>query len=537
MQISKSEFLMFLKYPALIWYKKHDKSKIPPIDDNLQAIFDAGNLFETYAEKLFDDGIRVGWSIEESNYGSMPARTAAALKDGAKTIFQGRFQTPDLTCICDVIEIDGKTIDLYEIKSGTSVKQENIYDLAFQTHVLELCGYEVRDIAVISVNGSYVRKGAINPRELCNIDDVTSEVRDVLDDVVQWIGEAQELVSRKTPPEMSPPADDSNLDAWLEFYLYNNPQEPGSIFDLIYPKNRIAQLYEMGITKIVDIPDDFKLSPKQQLQVDATKTDEITADKSAIKEFLERLEFPLYFLDYETLSGVIPAFDGLSPYKQLPFQYSLHVMAEPGAPLEHYYYLHRDNSHPTIPLSESLAQHIGDSGTIVTWNERFEKTCNDLMGKVEPKLKKFYKEVNDRIDDLCIPFQKNHFIHKDFMGSYSIKKVLPVLCPDLSYKNLDINEGAGAQRMWMQSVLEGKHQEMKAKILDDLEKYCELDTFAMVRIYDFLVQLVDYVPNSHSNTSGDTGPDGNTRRADSELRDGKSEDGDGTGSVETLQLF
>lgn len=489
MQITKSEYMQFLKHPVLIWLKKHDKKKLPPIDDNLQAVFDAGNLFESYAEKLFDGGVKVGFNNYDE-YLSMPSRTIAAIENGAKTLFQARFETPTITCITDVVELVGdKEIDLYEIKSGTSVKDEHILDLAFQTHVLESCGYKVRKVFVVTANGQFVRRGEIEIRELCIVTEVTDEVKAEVPDTIELIRDAHEILKQRKMPELTPPDEGGNISAWLEIYLHLNPQNPGSIFDLCWPKNRIAQLFSMGIENLVDIPDDFKLAPKQKLQVQAAKTNKQRLERENINGFIERLEFPLYFLDYETLSSIIPPFDGLSPYNQLPFQYSLHVIQNPESELQHYTYLHSENSDPTIPLSESLAQHIGDCGTVLTWNESFEKGCNSLMAKIEPKYKAFYSQLNDRIDDLCIPFQKNWFVDKGFMGSYSIKKVLPVIVPELSYKDLGINEGAAAQRLWMKSVLDGKLADRKEQILSDLEKYCELDTLAMVEIYKRLLEF------------------------------------------------
>jgi hypothetical protein len=490
MQLSKSEFLQYLKHPLLLWLKKHDKAKLPPVDDNLQAIFDAGNLFESYAVQLFGDGTTIGFDSYDE-YLSMPQRTKDALANGARTLFQARFEAGEITCISDVvIFIDDTECDLIEIKSGTSVKQENIYDLAFQTTVLERAGYKVRTISVLTANNSYVRHGDIDIEELCTIEEVTDDVRDCIKDVQSWIDDALAVVKQRTMPELSAPtAEEGDIYAWLDLYPIFNTIEPGSIFDLCWPKQRIADLHAMGITRLVDIPDDFKLSPKQQHQVTAAKTNEAAINVDEVAQSLSNYTFPLYFLDYETLASVIPPFDGMKPYDQLPFQYSLHVMDSPGAELRHYYYLHSDDTPPTKPLSESLIDVIGTSGTILTWNQSFEKRCNDLMGTICPEFKKAYKAINKRIDDLCIPFKNNSYVHKDFLGSYSIKKVLPVLVPELSYSQLDINEGGAAQRLWMGAVLDTKFAAQKDKILADLEKYCELDTLAMVRIYEVLVAL------------------------------------------------
>jgi len=132
MQLSKTEYMMFLKYPGLLWLKKHDKSKIPPINDALQAMFDDGHEFEKYAEELFPNAVKIGFSFEKNNYGSMPQRTKIAVETGAEIILQGRLEPGEITCIFDVVKKVGENeYDLYEIKSSTKVKEEHLFDLAF----------------------------------------------------------------------------------------------------------------------------------------------------------------------------------------------------------------------------------------------------------------------------------------------------------------------------------------------------------------------------------------------------------------------
>ena len=144
MQISKSDYMNYLRHPAWLWLKKNDKKKLPPIDDNLQAIFDTGHDFEQYAEAQFTDAVQLGFS-DYHEYLSLPMRTEQALEEGAKTIFQGRLEYKNFTFICDVIDVvEGKTVDLYEIKSTASAKLEHEYDLAFQLMVLEGRGFTVR---------------------------------------------------------------------------------------------------------------------------------------------------------------------------------------------------------------------------------------------------------------------------------------------------------------------------------------------------------------------------------------------------------
>jgi len=476
---------MFLRHPAWLWLKKHDKDKLPPVDDSTQAIFDAGHMFESYAEQLFPGGVTLGFN-DYKQYISLPERTTKALEDGAETIFQGRFEHGQTTFICDVISmISDKELDLYEIKSSTSAKTDHEYDLAFQMVVLEACGYTVRNIAVVHVNNNYARSGDVDPKELTAITDITEVVKSKREFTKDKINDAVQVVNLTKCPDISPShAQLGSFNEWLDIYKILAGVEPGSIYDLCgLNAKSTAELERLGIKKLIDIPTDFKLNPKQQLQIKATKLGEPIIEKDKIKEYLDSLVYPLYFFDYETLASIVPYFDGMKPYKQYPFQYSLHILDSPEAELRHEEFLQRDNANPLEPLSKTLKSQIGDSGSVITWNMSFEKSCNTVIGSMLPDYTDFYEKLNERIVDLMIPFSRSWYVDKDFKGSASIKNVLPVLVPELSYKVLGIHEGGAAQRLWMEAVLDGKRDGEKNQILSDLIEYCGLDTMAMVEIY------------------------------------------------------
>lgn len=158
--------------------------------------------------------------------------------------------------------------------------------------------------------------------------------------------------------------------------------------------------------------------------------------------------------------------------------------------MKHISYLHKDDSNPAEALSQSLKQHIGTKGSVITWNMSFEKSCNTLLGTLLPHYRDFFEEVNSRVVDLMLPFSNGWYVDKNFLGSASIKKVLPVLVPELSYAALGIHEGAAAQRLWMEAVLYGKRDGEKEQILVDLFEYCGLDTLAMVEIYRYLCNFI-----------------------------------------------
>lgn len=450
MQLSKSDYMMFLKQPAWLWLKKNDPKKLPPVDENTQALFDAGHQFEPFAESLFPEGATLGFS-DYSEYLSLPDRTQDAIKNGTQVLFQPRFEWQDFTCICDIVSFVGDSeVDLYEIKASTSAKVEHEFDLAFQTAVLEGTGLKVRNIYVIHVNNQYVRNGAIEADKITVTEEVTDKVRKRSEATAKYMPLALITAQQKTMPDPSPDlAKLGSKKSWLQVYEAIVPPTPKE-----YPADTAP-----------------------------------TIQQDKVNDFLSQLKYPLYFLDYETLMSLVPYFDGHRPYQQVPFQYSLHILQSPDAELEWKEYLHRDNSDPARPLTEQLIKDIGDTGTVLVWYEGFEKARNTELGEMLPEYKEAMESINDRVIDLMVPFKSKWYDDVRFGGSASIKQVLPVLCPELSYKDLGIQEGGSAQRLWMEAVLDEKRADQKEQILADLIEYCKLDTLAMVEIYKKLREV------------------------------------------------
>jgi len=93
--------------------------------------------------------------------------------------------------------------------------------------------------------------------------------------------------------------------------------------------------------------------------------------------------------------------------------------------------------------------------------------------------------------DLMQVFKKGYYVHKDFHGSASIKKVLPVIVPELSYTDLVIHEGGTASNRWGEMIKPETNSEIKAETYNNLLKYCELDTLAMVRILEEVRKILN----------------------------------------------
>lgn len=491
-QLSKSDYLLYLRHPAWLWLKKHRKNVLPEPDASLQALFASGHRFEEFAEQRFPNAVKLSFN-DYNAYRDLPQRTDRALADGADTILQGRFEHGRATCIIDVLKrVEGDLFDLFEIKASTSAKPEHIPDLAFQLIVLEGAGIQIRNLGIVHVNRDYVRSGPIHIEGISTLTDVTRKVRELRDETASQVEAALRVIDLTDMPDISPRhLQSGSMDDWMEiFEAVNGPVETYSIYHLASIKaEQVGKLEGAGVRSLASIPDDFALTDRQKRQVTAVKTAQRTIDVAAIRSFIKTVEYPLYFLDYETFSDVVPVFDGTRPYQQVPFQYSLHIRRAPGAELKHREYLHEENTHPVPPLLARLEQDIGDTGSVIVWHDPFEKSRNTEMGEMSPAHAEFLADVNARVIDLMDPFKYGWFVDKDFFGSASIKKVLPVLAPELSYGALDIQDGETAQREWMDVVFRDKHPERRNEVFAALRSYCELDTLAMVRILDVLSEI------------------------------------------------
>jgi hypothetical protein len=206
-------------------------------------------------------------------------------------------------------------------------------------------------------------------------------------------------------------------------------------------------------------------------------------DKKALKAELDGLVFPLYFLDYETFSPAVPWFDGYRPWQCCTFQYSLDVLRAPGGELEHYEYLVDEMRDPAPVIAETLAKQIGKTGTVISWYMPFECSRNVELGRLLPQYESFFADVNERMFDLMTIVKKGYYDDSRFEGSASIKKVLPVMCPELSYDALAIHEGGTASASWPKLIDTAIAPGEKEKLRADMLAYCGLDTLAMVEIY------------------------------------------------------
>jgi len=488
MQLSKSDFLKYQICPSYLWLWKN-KREVVPVDEEeaIKRRLEQGNEVELFARRLFPNGVLVEAKGQQAKH-----ETEKLVEDGTKTIFQATVLTDvGLFAMADVITFndESKSWTLYEVKSTNSIKPEHIHDVAFQRAAFEDAGYRIGEVGVIHLNKDYVRNGAIDPDQLLVQTMITEKVETILPTIRQQAYDALELIKRTDEPKGCSCRLKTKSGHCPTFH-YLNPEIPEySVFNISRIGGKtLALLIDGEIHNVHDVPDDIKLSVPQRNQVEVAKAKKPIIDRKAIAEVLGELVYPLYFLDYETVSTAIPMFDGTTPFQQIPFQYSLHVIREPGRELEHYDYLYEACDKAPMPeLLANMSSQIGDTGSVLVWYKSFESSRNSEMAKAYPEYADFLGGVNERIFDLMEVFSKQHYVHHEFNGSSSIKAVLPVLVTELSYKDMDIQNGSAASIRWYEAVV--GNDEHASETFKALLKYCCLDTLAMVEIYKKLLEV------------------------------------------------
>ena len=454
---------------------------VPQTDPMLQRVFDEGNVVDRWAQQLFPGAVNV------DGFG-MPAvvNTKKAIASGVTVLLQPTFMTNTISCRSDIlVKNDDGTWDIYEVKSSTDVKEKHIIDIAFQRICIEEAGVRISRTLLVHVNNQYVRSGEIDPQQLFTKVDITHEVANAMPMAKKEIPRALAVLDWNKVPGMLHVASCSNP-AECEFLsCYFSELKDDHIYSIAtsVSTEKLIAFLERGLLKPEQIPANIMAEVGSIKLPGAKEEPTLFIDNETIKSELDSLQYPLYFLDYETFFPAVPIFDGYRPYKQMVFQYSVHVAREPGAEPEHYEYLAEEMIDPAQGVAASLKNHIGDTGSVIVWNARFEASRNVEIGEHLPEFSDFMASINHRMYDLMMIVKKGYYVDSRFGGSASIKNVLPVMCPELSYNDLAIHEGVTASTSWATLTDPATSPEARAQLKKDMLAYCGLDTFAMLAIY------------------------------------------------------
>ena len=489
--LSKSTYLMGRQCSKLLWFRYNAKDQIPAPDEAQQAVFDQGREVGELAQQLFPGGIVVAPGI--INPQEVIAQTQDAIRNRqplyeAAFAFHGGYARADI-----LVPVAGNAWDLVEVKSTTSLKEEvHLPDIAFQAFVLTGAGIKLRKCFLAHINSEFVRQGPIDPQKFFTLEDVTKPVSAMTREIEEQIDAMQRVIGAKSHPDIKiGPHCDNPYTCPLHDRCWSFLPE-ASVFTLYRGGTKCFSLLQQGIQKLAEIPTNVTLTDNQSIQRSALLAGQPHIDRLALAAFLSQLEYPVSYLDFETIGTAIPLFDDASPYQQIPFQFSLHIRRRPGGKssfdLEHHSFLAEGTTDPRPEFMRHLSEALPATGSVVTYNASFEnsrlKECCELL----PELKPWLRKVTPRVVDLLLPFRGFRYHHPDQNGSNSMKAVLPALTGK-GYEKLAIQEGGAASREFLRVTFGDVTAAERRRVRRHLEEYCALDTLGMVQIVDRLKQL------------------------------------------------
>ena len=442
--LSKSTFMYGCQCNLRLWLHKFNPSVKDPIEKQQQQLFQTGTDLGELARQLFPGGVDAT-PPDYFQYGLSVKKTAEWIAAGRTIIYEAAFQHEGLLCAIDILVKRPDGWYAYEVKGSTRVKDIFVMDAAFQYHVITNAGLPLQQISLIYINNQYVRKGALALNELFTTTAITEQVKEYSSFLQAKSEELLQVVANKSQPPVVVAGDQCTQPYRCDFYSHCNP------------------IVELAVEEI----------------------EEPVVDIDQLQSFISTLQYPIYYMDFETWSQAVPQFDGHWPFRQVCFQYSVKVQHNPAAILEEHGYLAKDISTPSAEFINSLFSVLGEEGTIVVYNATFERSRLLDFVRDNPLWKPAIDRVINRMVDLMDVFRKKLYFMPVMGSGYSIKSVLPALFPEEGYEGLEISDGMEAANTFYQLHQENNPEKIRATRAA-LEAYCSMDTLAMAKILDHI---------------------------------------------------
>lgn len=501
-RLSKSRLVAALQCERRLWLAVH-RPELQVVDAATQAVFDAGNRVGEVAREVAAREWGQGELIDVTGLGGWEggfrrcreALQGAKQRGEAAVLFEAPFISPDFAVIADIVVLqpDGQ-LWLIEVKSSTTIDgKPHVDDATFQAHAMARSGFPADKVFVRVINTSFVYPGGGDYRGLFRDEDVTEAVRARLPNVDAFVSR-QRAVAAGVEPEIRPgehcskPYDcpfRTHCDDWLAEWDGPLPEYPVALFDKRHMGRLTAlernQIAKRGWADARDIPAGF-LSDHRANAIARAIADRQPWVAPGLRPALRSLPYPRYHFDFESINPAVPFWSGTRPYQQVPFQWSCHVEHADGR-LEHHMFLDVSGADPRRACAERIAQLMGGiGGSVIVYFQAFEESRLRELARDLPDLAPALTRVIDKLRDL-LPILREHYYHPAQQGSYSLKAVLPTVVPTLDYSALDeVRDGGAAQRAYLEAIDPATATERREQLRDRLERYCELDTLAMVEM-------------------------------------------------------
>lgn len=494
---SKSKYTTFAQCPKMLWLRTY-RPELAAEDASAEERMTKGNAVGDLAMGIFGDYEEMT-AVDESgkiDLSKMIENTADAIERGAENICEASFSHEGAYCAVDILHKEKDGYAIYEVKSSTTTKYVYVVDISYQKYVLEKCGIKVTGTYVVNINNKYLFKGGtLDLQKLFKVTDVSAlvEQESKIRPIEKQLDEAKRVLNSKNEPALDL-SEGCRSPYPCAFWKYcSRHVDTPSVFDVYkMPFHEQLDLYRRGVVRLNDVKASAKLNALQRRQIDFILENRPPhVDKEGVRDFLDGLYYPLYFLDFETMQPVVPEYPNSRPYQQIVFQYSLHYIERENGELKHEEFLGVSGEDPRRPLAERLVEDIPENACVLAYNRGFERGRIKELALLFPDLAEKLMKIHANIQDLIIPFHKGFYYDKAIGNSFSIKSVLPAMFPDdpeLDYHNL---EGVhnGGEAMTIFPLIKDMPQEEREIARKNLLKYCELDTYAMVKIWQKLKEV------------------------------------------------
>lgn len=491
--LSKSKYCKSIQCNKILWMDKY-KSEVA-IPTSRDSVLKNGTEVGELARNLFGDYTNIEFN---KDLNIMVAKTRKLLKNKPNIITEASFNYDNNFCSVDILKNNLDGMEIYEVKSSTEVQDIYLDDASYQYFVLSNLGLNVKKVCIVYINNQYIRGKKLEIEKLFNIEDITDIAKSKQDEIRKNIEITNKYMNEHD--KNNEPKEDIGMKCLkpykCEFWEYCTRNLPRpNVFDIgggMHNSKKFEKYYE-GKISFKDLQNE-DLNPKflEQIEFEINNL-KPKIEKEAIKELMDSLKYPLYFIDYETYQLAIPEIEGTRPYQQLPFQYSLHIIKEKGAPIEHKEFLAEiDDPDYIRHFAESMIKDMPENGSVIIYNKSFEPARNNEIARMYPDLKDEMDRINSNIVDFLEPFKQRKYYTKEMHGSASIKAVLPALYPDdpeLDYHNLPVvHNGGEASEAFLS--LKNKSKKEQKEIRHGLLVYCELDTLAMVKLWEKFKEII-----------------------------------------------
>ncbi len=487
--LSKSKIIAFRQCPKRLWLELHRPDLRD--DSGSEMVFAIGNQVGDVARQIYDtEGTGKLIDVNEIGWDAAYRETSAWLAGTAAPLFEAAIRIEGALALADVMLPEpgdnGLRWHMLEVKSSTGVKDYHREDLAVQTYIATKAGIDLASASIAHVDNSFVYPGGGDYRGLLKAVDLTDEVRANAGEVATWISDAQEVAALETEPVIETGPQCSNPFG-CPFLHHCNRDKPTFDFPLSsfsrLGSRKHEELEALGYSDIRDVSDEY-LSPVNQLIKSQSLSGEAWFDAEGAAADLAPHTGTAHFLDFETIGFGVPIWKGTRPYQQLPFQFSLHIVT-PDGEMEHKEFLDLSGDDPGEAFASSMIKSCGTTGPVFVYNASFENGVMRGLAERFPHHSSDLQAIIDRVVDL-LPIARSRYYHPSQHGSWSIKAVLPAVCPDLAYDSLEgVQDGMAAQGAFLEAMAPETTPERKTEIEQQLLAYCELDTFAMVRLWEF----------------------------------------------------